>query len=89
MNVNDEYDKQFLNQYQTLFLSDKLTNGTPGEKADVYRRLMGQLQLARNHGRYNTIIHPFTCSQDKFYSKVFQIYSSMLTVIRAFPLYSR
>lgn len=57
MNVNDEFDKQFLNQYQTLFLSDKLSNGTPGEKADVYRRLMGQLQLARNHGRYNTSIH--------------------------------
>lgn len=54
MNVNDEYDKQFLNQYQTLFLSDKLTNGTPGEKADVYRRLMGQLQLARNHGRLSS-----------------------------------
>lgn len=57
MNVNDEYDKQFLNQYQTLFLSDKLTNGTPDEKADVYRRLMGQLQLARNHGRYNSPVH--------------------------------
>lgn len=54
MNVNDEYDKQFLNQYQTLFLSDKLSNGTPGEKADVYRRLMGQLQLARNHGRLSS-----------------------------------
>lgn len=54
MNVNDEFDKQFLNQYQTLFLSDKLSNGTPGEKADVYRRLMGQLQLARNHGRLSS-----------------------------------
>ncbi|XP_061192634.1 folliculin-interacting protein 1-like [Saccostrea echinata] len=57
MNVKDEYDKQFLNQYQTLFMSDKLRNGTPAEKADIYRSLMGQLQLAQRHGRLPSDSH--------------------------------